>query len=90
MICRNCGAEISDRAIVCYRCGTPTETPEPATRGSGRTRSRLIPIVAAFAIVVIGALYMSMAVRGDAPPLVYWLMLGLAMLVVVWRLASRR
>ena len=24
MQCRNCGAEIADKALICYRCGTPT------------------------------------------------------------------
>jgi uncharacterized membrane protein YvbJ len=27
MICRNCGTEIADKAIVCYRCGTATTDP---------------------------------------------------------------
>jgi zinc-ribbon domain len=27
MQCRNCGTEIADKAIVCYRCGTPTTDP---------------------------------------------------------------
>jgi uncharacterized RDD family membrane protein YckC len=28
--CRQCAAEIADKAIVCYRCGTPTaDLPSP-------------------------------------------------------------
>ena len=27
MQCRNCGTEIADKAIVCYRCGTATTDP---------------------------------------------------------------
>ena len=27
MNCRNCGTEIADKAIVCYRCGTATTDP---------------------------------------------------------------
>ncbi len=27
MTCRNCGATIADKAIVCYRCGTATADP---------------------------------------------------------------
>jgi len=28
--CRHCAAEIADKAIVCYRCGTPTaDLPSP-------------------------------------------------------------
>jgi hypothetical protein len=29
MICRHCQAKIADKAIVCYRCGTPTAAPAP-------------------------------------------------------------
>jgi hypothetical protein len=25
--CRSCGSEIAEKAIVCYRCGTPTAEP---------------------------------------------------------------
>jgi len=40
MQCRNCGTEIADKAIVCYRCGVGTTEPvrRPAplpTRGGG-------------------------------------------------------
>lgn len=40
MQCRNCGTEIADKAIVCYRCGVGTTEPvrKPAplpTRGGG-------------------------------------------------------
>lgn len=27
MICRSCGAEIADKAIICYRCGAATTDP---------------------------------------------------------------
>jgi hypothetical protein len=27
MICKNCGTEIADKAIICYRCGTATTDP---------------------------------------------------------------
>ena len=31
MICRKCNAKIADKAIVCYRCGTPTAEPAAIT-----------------------------------------------------------
>ena len=35
MKCRHCAAEIADKAIVCYRCGTPTaDLPSPRLQGS--------------------------------------------------------
>ena len=24
MTCKNCGTQIADKALICYRCGTPT------------------------------------------------------------------
>jgi hypothetical protein len=35
MTCRSCGATIADKAIVCYRCGTPTDVPPAAPRRTG-------------------------------------------------------
>ena len=39
MQCRNCGTEIADKAIVCYRCGVGTTDPirKPAPLPSSRT-----------------------------------------------------
>jgi zinc ribbon protein len=39
MRCRNCGTEIADKALICYRCGTATteakfKPPAPSDRGS--------------------------------------------------------
>jgi LPXTG-motif cell wall-anchored protein len=32
MICRSCGHQIAANAIVCYKCGTPTEIPAPVAK----------------------------------------------------------
>ncbi len=37
MVCRQCGTEIAEKAIICYRCGTATAVPET---GTGRRPSR--------------------------------------------------
>ena len=90
MQCKHCGTEIADKAIVCYRCGAATAEPAgrpPAARG----RRLFIPVIAAIAILVIGALYMAMAAGGRTPPLLNWVMLSLAVVIVVWRFwVSRR
>jgi len=36
VICRSCGREIADKAIVCYRCGAPTDVPAPPPRPAPR------------------------------------------------------
>ena len=64
MKCRSCSAEIADKAIVCYKCGTPTAlpvTPPAATRPAAG--ARWLP-VALFVAALAGAW---MAYRADAP-----------------------
>ena len=57
MQCRNCGTEIADKAIVCYRCGVSTTEPlrKPAAlqnRGSGLPLvAALLPLLLSLALV---------------------------------------
>ena len=53
MICRNCGTEIADKAIVCYRCGTGTTEPVRKAADIRRRRSPLVPVVI---LVILAAL----------------------------------
>ena len=50
MQCRNCGTEIADKAIICFRCGQGTTDPvrKPvAVRASGPAwRSLIAPVLA--------------------------------------------
>jgi hypothetical protein len=45
MLCRNCGIEIADKAIVCYRCGTATADPVRKPAEIRRRRPGVVPIV---------------------------------------------
>ncbi len=59
MQCRNCGTEIAEKALICYRCGTATteakfKAPAPSRRSS---RSTLLVTVIALALVVLLAVY---------------------------------
>jgi hypothetical protein len=60
MECRNCGAEIADKAIVCYRCGAgttdPVRAPAPIPRrgAPGPPLSvGLAPLVLALVLAVV-------------------------------------
>jgi len=55
MQCRNCGAEIADKALICYRCGTATTEAKykPAAVPGGGARRRRTPLVVAVIIVAI-------------------------------------
>lgn len=57
MQCRNCGTEIADKALICYRCGASTTEAkykpyEPPARG----RSPLTLVVAAIILAVAALL----------------------------------
>jgi len=60
MTCRNCGTEIADKALICFRCGMATVDakykPAPLPqRSSSRT---LITTVIVLALLVLLALYL--------------------------------
>jgi len=63
MQCRNCGTEIADKAIVCYRCGTATTDPvrKPAEI-LARRRGTLLPLVGLIVLILAG-LYLGAAAR---------------------------
>ncbi|HXH24655.1 MAG TPA: zinc ribbon domain-containing protein [Vicinamibacterales bacterium] len=57
MICKHCGTEIADKALICYRCGHATAEPRirPPAEGSlfeRRRRSRLPLVVVAILILL--------------------------------------
>ena len=92
MVCRNCGTEIADKALVCYRCGMATSEPAlPGKAARSPSGSRLTgPSVAALLLLVIAALYMGAAASGEVPRIVGWVVAGVAALAVAWRLLIRR
>jgi hypothetical protein len=61
MLCRNCGIEIADKAIVCYRCGTATTEPKfkpaPLTETGGWTVQRFLLIVLALLVIADAVLW---------------------------------
>jgi uncharacterized membrane protein YvbJ len=60
MKCRNCGAEIADKALICYRCGTATTEAkyQPAALPRGRRRGpQIVVAVILIALVLLALLY---------------------------------
>jgi hypothetical protein len=55
MQCRNCGAEIADKALICYRCGTATSDAKykPAPVRRRRSRAPLAITVLVIAILLL-------------------------------------
>ena len=57
MQCRNCGTEIADKALICYRCGTATTEAKykphtPARTGSSSTI--LVVTIVVLLLVLLG------------------------------------
>jgi lipopolysaccharide export LptBFGC system permease protein LptF len=92
VICQHCGTEISDRAIVCFRCGQstsapPSGRPAPARRAAGQP---LWLAVTALLVLVAGGFYMARAASGQLPASVSYVVAALAAVVLAWRILKRR
>ena len=67
MNCRNCGTEIADKAIVCYRCGAGTTDPVRRPAAVQARRGRALPAVALVLLVLL-ALFLGYAGRTAQVP----------------------
>ena len=91
MKCRQCGSEIADKALVCYRCGTATtEARYKAPIRKQKSSVNLIVSVLALILVVLFAFYMQQAGTAGAPNWLRWLIVAAAAAIVAIRLAARR
>jgi uncharacterized membrane protein YvbJ len=62
MQCRQCGTEIADKALICYKCGTATTEakyqPAPLPRAGANSSRTLLLIVLAIVIAGLVAFYL--------------------------------
>ena len=89
MICRNCGTEIADKALICFRCGTATTEAKVKPPVPSAPSPQWPGAVVLLALVVAG-LFMGRAVQGDLPQIVGYVLAALAAIVLVWRFVRRR
>ena len=93
MQCRQCGTEIADKAIVCFRCGQGTTDP---VRKAAIIKKRGNPLLSFVVVVllVLLALYLGQASRTAADPdrlqTIAGLVAGAALVIVIIRLVRRR
>ena len=83
MICRSCGTEIADKALICYRCGAATTDPQRKPVEI-RRRGPIVPAVLLVLLVLLG-LYFGTVGRTLIPP-GYGLPAGILVGIVIVRL----
>ena len=54
MICRACGTEIADKALICYRCGAAVQ--EAVTKSAPLEKTRPISVYVVFVVLVLLAI----------------------------------
>ncbi len=93
MQCRNCGTEIADKALICFRCGTATAEPTFKPPAGARRRSSVASVVAsalALALLVLFALYLGRLSTGGTPRLLSWTIAAIAVVLLGLRAYARR
>ena len=92
MKCRSCGTEIAEKAIVCFRCGTPTDMPAPPARPRARPRAPIgVGVLVVIVAIALGLwLLPPMLTDGAFPQYIGWAGLVLAAGLAAWLLRRRR
>jgi hypothetical protein len=92
MQCRNCGATIADKALICYRCGTPTTDAkyQPAPLPRQGSRSGLIATVIALALILVLFVVMGRISTTETSNYVRYAAVAVAIVIVVLRAYARR
>jgi hypothetical protein len=90
MVCRHCGTEIADKALICYRCGTATSEPRVTPPRRGRAPASRGPLVLALLVLVVSALVMGQVVTDQVPREVGYALAVLGLVAIGWHLAQRR
>jgi hypothetical protein len=89
MVCRQCGTQIADKAIVCYRCGTPTAAPSARPKAGRRPLARG-PAALALVVLILAALIMGQVPTAAVPREVGYVLGALALAALGWQYFGRR
>jgi Flp pilus assembly protein TadB len=88
MKCRNCGTEIADKALICYRCGEATTAPRIAPPPPPPARGPLPVFIALLVLIGVAVLVIPELAPGT-PRLAGWATLVVVTFLTVWRLRPR-
>jgi len=91
MTCRQCGTEIAEKALICYKCGAATADPvfQP---GGTKPRSRAPFVVTFVALLLLAGVAVALARSSPngTPPAVTYIVAGIAIVIVALRAYARR
>ena len=92
MNCRQCGTEIADKALICFKCGAATTDPVYQPPSQIRTRSRASFVVTFVALVILAAVAVVLARTSPngTPPAFTYIVAGVAVVIVALRAYARR
>ena len=91
MKCRNCGIDIADKALICYRCGTATSEAKykPAALPR-RSSSSLIVTILLVAVLVAAGVFVDRVTTVDATQLTARILIAVSIVIVAVRAYLRR
>ena len=89
MICTNCGTEIADKALICYRCGQATTEPRIKPPAPARRRRSNLASAIALVVLVIAGVLMGQA-QDDVPQYAGFVLAALAAIALALRYLSGR
>ena len=95
MTCRQCGTEIAEKALICYKCGAATTDakyqPAPAPAPKRGVPISAIVSIFAVALLAVTATYVGGTPDGQtAPRLFTWIIVAIAVVIVGLRAYARR
>ena len=66
MLCKHCGTEIADKALICYKCGHATTEPRVKPPADGpiferprRSRLPMVLVLVVIALAILAAWYLT-------------------------------
>ncbi len=91
MICRKCGIEIADKALICFRCGTATSEPvhQPAEPAPSQGLRWMVVLALAAGFLVASAFFVTNSGSGEPISPMTWAMLAAAGVLLALRLRRR-
>ncbi len=92
MICRQCGTDIADKALICYKCGAATTDPvfQPPATPRQRSRASFVFTFAALLLLAGVAVVLARTSPNGTPPAVTYIVAGVAIVIVALRAYARR